>query len=203
MEAKRFDTSTDLWRDSAAEEAEESVGLGHGFVSIVGYTNAHGEVADHVIQPADYFRLLARSLATLANVTAAEVAQGCPAAAGAEALAQQALDEVRASWQRTLDGESRAPEVYDSVAPGIDRHPENGDYYVCGVAASKTVRVPGAYKPVKSKPLTLVKRYVEGLAPVSGFRRFRLQGSGENWEAIRWLGQEVVSPRLAAVGGAA
>lgn len=194
-----IDTTSDLYRDEAAEQAsredeyEASIGLGHGFVVVVGYTSAAGEVADHTLTPADYTRTVERSREAIADLTPERVAAECPPCRGDVELAALALQEVRASWQRTLAGQSEAPEVYTAVAPGVSRHNGNGEFYVWGLAVhgGKRVAVPGAYRPVKHAAKTLVKRWIEGLAPVSRFRRFRLRQDGSNWTALRFQGLEI------------
>lgn len=182
-----------------------------GFVRIVGYVSSKGEVAHHLINGAvSYMEALRRSLEATASLSARNVIDNCPACGNdfgretkvvkvngeeiivsgtpAFVVATEAIMSQRASWSK-----SDAPDLYDTVAPGVQT--KDGTYYIWGLTVSKEVVEAGEYKPVKSAALTLVKRYVAGLAPVSKFRRFRLD---DNFCEIRYNNVTINSNRRAA-----
>ena len=186
-----------------------------GFVRIVGYVNSKGEVAHHLINGAvSYMEALRRSLEATASLSARNVIDNCPACGNdfgretkvvkvngeeiivsgtpAFVVATEAIMSQRASWSKSLAGQSEVPDLYDTVAPGVQT--KDGTYYIWGLTVSKEVVEAGEYKPVKSAALTLVKRYVVGLAPVSKFRRFRLD---DNFSEIRYNNVTINNRRAA------
>jgi hypothetical protein len=56
----------------------------------------------------------------------------------------------------------------------LDYLPATGTLSILGLEVSRTVLVPGEFKPVNSKPLTLAKRRIEKDLPTSRIRRFNL-----------------------------
>jgi hypothetical protein len=57
---------------------------------------------------------------------------------------------------------------------GVRVHVVTGALYVSGLQEHKTVLVPGTFKEVNSKPLTIAKRGIEKLLPSGRFRLFKL-----------------------------
>lgn len=62
----------------------------------------------------------------------------------------------------------------DLDCPGLKVHMATGDVHVMGLKVTKVVLVEGAYRTVKSKPLTLAKKEIEKLLPTSRLRQFNL-----------------------------
>ena len=120
---------------------------------------------------------LFRALEILASVEAETVASDCKACDGDEDLARKALKEVKASFQKSYeklrDGQGTTSN-YEYLAPGVATLPGDDCLYIWGLGVSKEVITPGEYKPVKSHPKTMVKRWIERLTPASKFRRFKL-----------------------------
>jgi hypothetical protein len=193
--------TTPLTKDQARNEALLDAAIANpagGFISITGYTSKAGEVADHLINgTCSWAAALQRSLDAIANLTADSVAVDAPPAGGDVVLAQRALDEVRASWTAALariEADASAS-PYTSIAPGVDLlDSEPGAVYLWGLAVGKRVTVTGEYKPVNSKPLTLVKRWIEAKTSASHFRRFKL--TSDSFERLAFAGRVIVPADL-------
>lgn len=131
-----------------------------------------GEVADHTVCfHFSYGNALERSIRTLTQLVLSD------------SLEIQAREELVASYQRSLDKVRTEPleilgDVYDRVmvdgAPvkGIKIHRETGNLHLFGLHVNKKVLVPGTYKEVKSRPLTVAKDQLRKLVPVERFRQF-------------------------------
>ncbi len=174
-----------------------------GFISLRGYVNREGEVAHHLINGAvSYERCLIRSLDAIKDLDAETIAAQCPAAGGDHVLAQRALDAVRASWSASLAKHQAGEGTdsgYASIAPGLATREGEAALYVWGLAVNKEVVVPVAYRPVNSKPLTLVKRFIERDSAVSKFRRFKLEPG--SFESVSVAGRTIGgSPSQQAAG---
>lgn len=162
------------------------------FLSLRGYTSAtSGEKADHsIVFHMSYATALEKSIAALETVVPADD------------LEAQAKSELLASYQKSRDKVTTEPleilgEVYDRVLDnegnhikGIKIHRESGDLHIFGLALRKTVLVPGTYKEVKSRPLTVAKDRLRKGLPVERFRQFIVKPG--TYEAIRVEGMEVL-----------
>jgi len=168
-----------------------------GFVRITGYVSSEsGEVADHLINGnVSYTNCLERSLAQVKAMTPEQVLASCPSCDSIE-MAAQALLEVTNSYEKSLLGENKGSN-YEYLAPGVAHLPtENGfdAVYVWGLAVGKTVHQAGEYKQVKSKPLTLVKAFIQKGTPCAKFRRFKLTDSSSFTE-LKMAGH-IITPAL-------
>ena len=150
-----------------------------GFVHIRNYTaKTSGEVAHHTINGSvSWEATLLRSLEALSEVTAQDVADNCSDCEGDLALAKKALDEVRASYQKSYDkivNDEGSDSNYEYLAPGVATLPNDDTLFIWGLCMRKEVVTPGEYKKVNSRPKTLVKKYIQRLTPASKFRRYKL-----------------------------
>ena len=181
----------------AAEEALTEAAFENppgGFVSVKGYTNQQGEVSDYLVNgSASYEAVLARSIEQASRMSPENVVRGCPSCASIEG-AQMAIDEVLASWAeslRRLQGGEGTRSNFEALAPGVSvLESEPGAVYVWGLLVSKRVRVAVEYRPVKSSPKTLTKRYIERLTPAAHFRRFKLTDAS-SFESIAMAGRVI------------
>lgn len=144
------------------------------FLSLHEYRSATtGEVADHqIVFHTSYGNALERSL---------EILEAFPAGEGLEA---QAREELIASYRKSLDKVRGEPlevigEHYDRVLDGEGNpirgckiHRGSGELHLFGMHLRKRVIVPGVYKEVKSRPLTLAKDKLRAGLPVEKFRQF-------------------------------
>jgi hypothetical protein len=144
------------------------------FLTLKGYKSAtSGEVADHqIVFHMSYQSALEKSITALETVIPADD------------LEAQAKSELLASYQKSLDKVRTEPlevvgDHYDRVLDaegnhikGCKVHRESGELHLFGLALRKTVLIPGTYKEVKSRPLTLAKDKLRKGLPVERFRQF-------------------------------
>lgn len=160
------------------------------FVSIKGYEpKSHpGEVADYVIAAGfSYKHLVEKRLNGLAEIDVADVVKRCAGYACKGGLAVTAADvdtalaDLRASYQRTLDGVSTwnaadvfAPVVVDGITVCCartyvgEKAAVPGTIYLSGLIVRKTVirKADGPEKPeAVSRPDVKAKRVIEGMLP--------------------------------------
>lgn len=144
------------------------------FVTLKGYKSAtSGEVADHqIVFHMSYQSALEKSIAALEAIIPSDD------------LEATAKSELLASYGKSLDKVKSEPlevvgDHYDRVLnadgehiKGIKVHRESGELHLFGLALRKTVLVPGTYKEVKSRPLTIAKDRLRKGLPVEKFRQF-------------------------------
>ena len=143
------------------------------FVSVRGYRSAEsGELADYQIAfHMSYGAALRRSIEAVEAYVPADDTEA------------QAKGEVLASYRTSLDKVENEPlevvgEHYDRIVvdgahvKGVKIHRDSGKLHLFGLLVRKTVREPGSFKEVKSKPLTVAKNKLRKLGPVAKFRQF-------------------------------
>lgn len=147
---------------------------GARFVSFVYTAKGTGETARHTI-------LIGADVRNLYEKDVETVAAMLPTLTGLELEAAQA---VHSSLCVSLEGgignnpAFTAADVYVNVPgiPGAKLHKETGELHIMGLAVSKDVIVPGTYKEVKSKPLTLAKKAIEKGLRKASIRQFAVSG---------------------------
>lgn len=159
---------------------------GAKFASLT-YTNKEGETSRYtLLLGTKYENVLKSSLATVrarkANTPLEEEAK------------EAVMASISKSLQGMLTGEGNSDytcqDVYENIAPGIKVHKETGEMYISGIQVSRKVLVPGVYKPVNSKPLTLAKQAMERGTAKAKYRQFKL--SPEQLDSVRIGGKELV-----------
>jgi hypothetical protein len=137
---------------------------GVSFISIKGYTSDssdNSEVADLLINVgASYANMKNADLEVLTNASAKELATEN---FGVE-LIQQAIDEKIKSIVSPSENRSNAQKeayVLLNTHGTLKLCKETKSVLIMGTVVRKTVRVEGVYKEVKSRPLTLTKRYID------------------------------------------
>ena len=137
---------------------------GVSFVSIKGYCSdqsANTEVADILINVgSSYANMKEADLATLKAANASELANDNFGVA----LIQEAIDEKIKSILAPSKARSEAQtEAYVALNKKgtLKLCKETRSIVIAGTVVRKTVIVEGAYKEVKSKPLTLAKKYLD------------------------------------------
>lgn len=145
------------------------------FLTLAGYRNDHGEIADfNIVFHMSYKNALLRSLAVLEGVVPADD------------LEAQAKKELIESFMTSLDKMETTPieEIDDSYhrftdengqyIKGVKLHEETNTLHLYGLVVHKKTLMPGVYKKVNSKPLTIAKDKLRRLCPVSKFRQFKI-----------------------------
>lgn len=143
-------------------------------LALHGYRSAEGEVSDRVIGfHVSYENALNKSAAILRDLGEQP-----------DPIAEEARQELLASFRKSLDGEGREDPYVPVLSPsgeiirGIKAHPEKGRVYIFGMQMpnQKRILVPGTYKPVNKRAKTIAKDRLRELLPVSRWRMFILDG---------------------------
>jgi hypothetical protein len=143
------------------------------FLSLMGYRNEHSEVADHnIIFHISYESALKRSIIALQPIVPASD------------LETTAKEELLASFKQSLANLKETPmeeleDAYDhfkdedgSYIKGVKLHRESDTLHLYGLEVQKRIIMPGIYKKVNKRPLTIAKDKLKKLCPVSKFRQF-------------------------------
>lgn len=116
---------------------------------------------------------------------------------GLTGLEIQALDEVIDSYRNTLEKHSKGEkndaytkkDTYLDIIPGLKLNLNDGTFELHAMSVSKKVLIPGVYKPVNSRPLTIAKdKWKKGLA-VEKYRSFSIDVG--HFDSIRIGGNEL------------
>ena len=150
---------------------------GNRFASLTYTAKGTGEVARHTVQLGfSYHNSVENSLALCDTLTA----DGCGVAD--ETIFAQALADVKASLQATLDAHARGEQnadytkadVYAPLFNGLNVSRNDGSFKLFGLTVAKTILVSGVHKVVKSAPLTVAKNKIRKALPVGAFREFAI-----------------------------
>jgi hypothetical protein len=147
----------------------------HQFISIHEYENAYGEISSYNISfHVSYKSKLKKSIEILNKYSPENI------------LEAQARIELIDSYNKSIDkielnefdivgdAYSRVKDFNGKFIPGIKIHKETGNLHLWGYILGKKVLIKGKYKNVNSKPLTLAKKKLEKLTPMSKFRQFKI-----------------------------
>jgi hypothetical protein len=145
------------------------------FLAIKGYMNASGELADYsLVFNMSYKAALERSIITLKTMHLTSD------------LEKKAREELLESFQTSL-AKPPVEEVADayrhfedeegSPIKGVKEHMATGNLHLYGLVVAKRIYMPGHYKKVNHKPLTVAKNKLRALTPCGKFRQFILNSS--------------------------
>lgn len=159
------------------------------FIGVTYTSKSTGETARHVLNlGVSYLNSVRKAIDELSAVNRE----------GLTGLEIQALDEVIASYQNTLDKHAVGEQndaytkkgVYLDIIPGLKMSLNDGSFELHAMSVSKVVLIEGkAKKPVNSKPLTIAKnKWKKGLA-VEKYRSLAIDVG--NFDSIRIGGTEL------------
>jgi hypothetical protein len=145
------------------------------FLCLKGYCNEAGELADYnIVFNMSYKNALERSIATL---NAMSLSTDLERQARTEllesfqaSLAKDPIEEVADAYRHFEDEEG-------NIIKGVKQHMATGNLHLYGLVVNKFVRMPGHYKKVNHKPLTVAKSKLRSLTSVGKFRQFILNSS--------------------------
>lgn len=161
---------------------------GAKFVSINGYENSKGEIANHVINVnVSVENAKVKDLETLKSFPANQLNEIANEVGASKEDALIAIEEMVASAEKNLskDKADRTPQsqgqsdAYFSLGKGLRINLDNMEVYISGFANNKVILKEGVYKPVNSKPKTLVKNAITKTLKMYKFRNLKL-GSAES-----------------------
>jgi hypothetical protein len=142
------------------------------------YLNDSGELADYsIVFHMSYKNALEKSIDTLNDMSLSTD------------LERQARREVVASFENSLVKMASTPiedidDAYDRFfdeegryIKGVKLHRDTNTLHLYGLVSQKRVLIPGTYKKVNSKPLTIAKKKLTALTTCGKFRQFRITAS--------------------------
>lgn len=145
------------------------------FLSLMGYRNESGEVADFsIVFHISYENAIKRSILALEPVipendleaqAKRELIDGYK-----NSLAKMAttpIEEIEDAYTRFTDEDG-------THIKGVKLHTETDTLHLFGLVNSKRVIIPGQYKSSNKRPLTIAKDKLRKLCPVDKFRQFKL-----------------------------
>ena len=133
---------------------------GCSFISIKGYKNKKGEVANHLLNVGiDFYGAKNKDIETLKafDIEKNEIEFTQPKPLILEAITSL-LNEYQNPNENRVNGQK---DTYTHICTGVKVHNETGQIYIYAFRQHKTVIVEGTYKEVKSKPITLAKNEVK------------------------------------------
>lgn len=156
------------------------------FASLTYLSKSAGELARYTISLGfSYHNLVEKSKTELEILIAENKALPAGHADKWNALQQQAAANVMASLNKTLEAHERGEQnadytkagQYVAIGNGLSLNTGDSTLQLFGLVNTKTVLVPGEYKKVNSKPLTIAQNEIRGQLSVSRFREFALDES--------------------------
>ena len=147
------------------------------FLTLHAYADEHGGLADYqIVFNMSYKNALQRSIDTLTALTLSTD------------LEKQARQELLDSFHTSLTKDETVQEEVDGTycrfydddgkaIKGVRLHQATGNLHLYGLVVNKFVRMPGYYKKVNHKPLTVAKSKLRALTSVGKFRQFILNSS--------------------------
>ena len=142
---------------------------GVSFVSIKGYTNQQGEVADHVFNiGADYGKAKEADIKFLNDLDLTEGKWSSDMVTMIKAKAELIKNLISPNEARS----QALANAYTHICKGVKVHNQSGMLYVYGNRVNKVIHNQGEYKSVNSRPLTIAKDELRKLLKTGKFRQF-------------------------------
>lgn len=165
------------------------------FLSLRNYRNVSGEVANYsLVFHMSYEHALLKSIAALESYVPDTDLQGDAKHellrsyhASVESIRTTPIEEVDDSYTRFFDSDGE-------YIKGVKLHTESDTLHLYGLVNHKIVQIPGVYKKINSKPLTIEKNKLARLCPVSKFRQFKILPF--QVESIRVEGLHLLPPLI-------
>ena len=158
---------------------------GAKFISMV-YTNKQGEKSKYgILMGANLGNSYQKDLTRVTKMNFKDV----------DPVMEQARLEIMASIQQSLEkgignnDNYTKKGYYEHVDGNVKEGVDNEKIYIQGFVVSKTVIVPGVYKTVNSKPLTIAKNKIRKQLRMGKFREFILEA--EQVKEVRISGKHI------------
>ncbi len=147
------------------------------FISVLGYTNKKGEVANHVINiGAKYENAQKRDVTTLTRYISELTSVEGYGATSEQATHLRAANELLASVIKNQDPATRSTQseaqrdTYTTLG-NLRIHNGTGEIYVAGFAVGKKILEAGEYKEVNSGPVVVQKNAITKALNLSTAKR--------------------------------
>jgi len=158
------------------------------FLSLSGYHNEHGEVADYsIIFHMSYENALKRSIIALEGfvpeddmqaVAKKELIDGYNGSL--DRMDSTPIEEVDDAYTRFFDNDG-------DYIKGVKLHTTTDTLHLYGLVNSKRVIVPGVYPHHNKRALTIAKDKLRKMCPVNKFRQFKILPSQVDCIAVENL----------------
>jgi hypothetical protein len=162
--AKNVQPTTQLTNQEINEKILETR-TNHGFISIKGYRNQKGDVCNYLVQPlgdGGYIRIVKESLEQIDAIENNKFT---------EDIFKQAVEEMKVSFNKTLNDEHNITNNYTKETKGFYSHEENDAIYVKDIVIVKREElVKGERKKVNSREKTLAKKYLKNKLPIGKYQ---------------------------------
>ena len=146
---------------------------GATFMSVKGYTNNYDEVSNFgLVFHVNYMNAVRKAVEAWSFHNASTK------------IEQQAKDELIESYLQTLSGHNpnaRSAHAYSAIVDGklktvqgVKFHDKESAVHLWGFLLNKKILSGGSYPTVTSSPLTIAKKSLMRLTPLSRFRQFKL-----------------------------
>lgn len=152
------------------------------FLSVINYKNKFNEIANYsIIFNFSYKNAVRKSISTLSNYIPKS------------AIEMQAKADLLFSFQNSLlkldihQLDEIVDNCYNPIIKGVKIHKETEELYLSGMVVHKKIIIPGNYKEIKSKPLTIAKNELLKLCPTSKFRQFIINSNQVDYISVRNL----------------
>lgn len=145
------------------------------FLTLMGYRNAHSEVANYsIVFHMSYRNALKRSIDMLEQLNVSGASDNF--------IREELLDSFRASLKSEVvspieereDAYRHFQDADGNYIKGVKLHLKTGALHLYGLVAQKRVIMPGVYPTRGESPLAKAKRQMRHLTPVGKFRQFKV-----------------------------
>ncbi len=144
------------------------------FLTLKGYRNEHGEVADYsIVFHMSYKNALTKSLMALESYI--------PVGANEVKARLELIESFKASLNKPSDPAEEPDDTYSkfhdddgNAIKGVKLHNESDTLHLYGLVVHKKVTMPGVYKEKNKRELTIAKDKLRRLTPVGKFRQFKI-----------------------------
>lgn len=142
---------------------------GARFVGVTYTAKTSGEVARHVINVGiDYENCIRNSVIELESMIPTFTID----------VQHEAATSLLDSFHNTLSNMQQGiandnytkKDIYVSICPGLKVNINDGTFELQGLQVSKKIIMPGTYKTVNSRPLTIAKNEIRSMLSVGSFR---------------------------------
>lgn len=148
------------------------------FLFLHKYRNAEGEISDYnIIFHMSYENALKKSLLIVEQFEPADALQEKAKTEIINSFSQSLLNLETVPIEEIEDAYNHYQDDEGKYIKGVKLHRDSDTLHLYGLLHSKKVIVPGTYKEVNSRPLTIEKKKIQKLCPVSKFRQFRVHPS--------------------------
>ena len=171
MESTIKEKSSPIQLIVALKKAIEKSPTKVSFVSIKGYKNKNGEVANHLINiGASYLKAKEKDIQFLTELDINSFDSKLD-----KPLLEQAKTELISSFNKPEKNRSEGQiNAYTTIIPGVKVHNESGVIYIYGYREKKEIITEGTYPVVNSTPLTKAKNELRKSLKTGKFTQYAL-----------------------------